>query len=350
MRDAHAGRPWRIARSGRVLSVDFMRPTFVARRRLRVQIGRQQPRALGHRGARGACASISRMRLGLHALGIGSGARRAVIDAVAVAAETSGFSTLWSGEHVVMVDRPQSRYPYSQDGQIAVPATADWLDPVVGLSFAAAATQRIQIATGVLLLPEHNPLLLAKQAASLDVLCGGRLILGVGVGWSREEFAALGVPFARRGERAAEYLQAMRILWREDVASFAGEFVSFDAVRVNPKPVRDRHIPVVIGGNSDAALRRVAAHADGWYGFNIAGVDAVRERIATLEKLCQESGRDIDELDLAVALQEVQPSDLSALCDAGVSELVLVETPPEDPRAASAWAAALASRWSEAIE
>src|ERR1700726_1684455 len=129
------------------------------------------------------------MRLGLHALGIGAGARRAVIDAVAVAAEAEGFSTIWSGEHIVMVDRSESRYPYSVDGQIAVPAAADWLDPLVGLSFVAAATQRIELATGVLLLPEHNPLLLAKQAASLDALTGGRMTLGVGIGWSREEFA-----------------------------------------------------------------------------------------------------------------------------------------------------------------
>jgi alkanesulfonate monooxygenase SsuD/methylene tetrahydromethanopterin reductase-like flavin-dependent oxidoreductase (luciferase family) len=129
-----------------------------------------------------------------------------------------------------MVDRPQSRYPYSPDGQIAVPAEADWLDPLVALSFAAATTNQIRLATGVLLLPEHNPLLLAKQAASLDSLCGGRLTLGVGVGWSREEFAALGIPFARRGRRATEYVQAMRTLWCEDVASFEGEFLAFDAV------------------------------------------------------------------------------------------------------------------------
>src|SRR6185295_20178251 len=107
------------------------------------------------------------MRLGLHALGIGSGARRDVIDAVAVAAEQRGFATLWSGEHVVMVDRSDSRYPYSDDGRIAVPAEADWLDPMIGLSFAAAATSTIGIATGVLLLPEHNPVLVAKQAATL---------------------------------------------------------------------------------------------------------------------------------------------------------------------------------------
>ena len=123
------------------------------------------------------------MRLGLHALGIGEGARREVIDAVAVAAEANGFATLWAGEHVVMVDRSSSRYPYADDGRIAVPAAADWLDPMVCLGFAAAATTTIGVATGVLLLPEHNPVVVAKQAASLDVLSGGRLTLGVGIGW-----------------------------------------------------------------------------------------------------------------------------------------------------------------------
>jgi probable F420-dependent oxidoreductase len=288
------------------------------------------------------------MRLGLHAIGIGVGARREVIDAAASAADACGFATLWAGEHVVMVDQPESRYPYSDDGQIAVPAAADWLDPLVALSFAAAATKHIQLATGILLLPEHNPVLVAKQAASLDCLCGGRLTLGVGVGWSREEFAALGVPFARRGQRATEYVRAMRALWREDVASFEGEFVSFSAVRVNPKPVRDGHIPVVFGGNSDAALERVALLGDGWYGFNLAGPEAVRERMAVLERLCREAGRNFSGLRVAVALEEPRPRDLTALSDMGVTELVLVGAPPEDPRAIPAWAAALADRWSGA--
>src|SRR6202048_1110277 len=212
------------------------------------------------------------MRRGLHALGIGSGADRAVIDAVASAADGCGFATLWAGEHVVMVDRSASRYPYSDDGVIAVPAEADWLDPMIALAFAAAASSRIGVATGVLLLPEHNPVVVAKQAASLDRLSGGRLTLGVGVGWSREEFNALGVPFERRAARTAEYVAAMRTLWRDDVASFEGEFVRFDSVRVNPKPVAERRIPVVLGGNSDAALRRVVGWGDGWYGFNLGGV------------------------------------------------------------------------------
>src|ERR1700755_1659608 len=118
------------------------------------------------------------MDLGLHALGIGAGATRAVIDEGAAAAERAGFATPWWGEHVVMVDRSASRYPYSDDGQIAVPAQADWIDPMIGLSFAAAATSTITLATGVLLLPEHNPVVVARQAASLDRLSGG----GVGAG------------------------------------------------------------------------------------------------------------------------------------------------------------------------
>ncbi|UXA08477.1 LLM class F420-dependent oxidoreductase [Mycobacterium sp. SMC-2] len=290
------------------------------------------------------------MRLGLHALGIGAGADRAVIDAVASTADTCGFATLWVGEHVVMVDRPASRYPYSDDGVIAVPAQADWLDPMIALSFAAAASSRIGLATGVLLLPEHNPVVAAKQAASLDRLSGGRLALGVGVGWSREEFAALSVPFANRGARTAEYAAAMRTLWRDDVASFDGDFVRFGSIRVNPKPVRDRRIPIVVGGNSDSALRRVAVWGDGWYGFNIDGLAAVRDRVATLERLCAEAGRDRAQLRLSVALRDPSVGDIPALAELGVDELVLVEAPPDRPDAAADWVSALADHWMTAAQ
>ncbi|OBH94896.1 LLM class F420-dependent oxidoreductase [Mycobacterium sp. E2733] len=285
------------------------------------------------------------MRLGLHALGIGAGADRAVIDAVASAADDCGFATLWVGEHVVMIDRPASRYPYSDDGVIAVPAQADWLDPMIALSFAAAASSRIGLATGVLLLPEHNPVVVAKQAASLDRLSGGRLTLGIGIGWSKEEFAALSVPFAHRGARTAEYVAAMRALWRDDVASFDGNFVCFDSIRVNPKPVRDRRIPIAIGGNSDSALRRVATWGDGWYGFNVDGVEAVRERIAKLEQLCAGAGRDRGQLRLSVALRDPGVADIGALAGLGVDELVLVAAPPDRPDAAVEWVSALAEQW-----
>ena len=285
------------------------------------------------------------MRLGLHALGIGAGADRAVIDAVASTADDCGFATLWVGEHVVMVDRPASRYPYSDDGVIAVPAQADWLDPMIALSFAAAASSRIGLATGVLLLPEHNPVVVAKQAASLDRLSGGRLTLGVGVGWSREEFAALSVPFAQRGARTAEYVAAMRTLWRDDVASFDGDFVRFDSIRVNPKPVHDRRIPIVVGGNSDSALRRVATWGDGWYGFNIDGLDAVRDRVAKLEQLCADSGRDRAQLRLSVALRDPSVGDIGTLVELGIDEVVLVEAPPDRPEVAAEWVSSLADRW-----
>jgi probable F420-dependent oxidoreductase len=284
------------------------------------------------------------MQIGLHALGIGTGASPEVIRAVAGAAEAAGFARLWAGEHIVLVDRPQSRYPYSADGRIAVPADADWLDPLLGLSFAAAVTSRIGLATGILLLPEHNPVITAKRAATLDVLCQGRLTLGVGIGWSAEEFAALGVPFARRGQRTAEYVRAMRSLWAQDVASFRGEFVSFDAVRVNPKPVRDRRIPVVIGGNSDSALDRVAAYGDGWYGFNVPA-NAVAGRIDVLAEACRRHDRSLGELTVAVALADGGPELLPELAEVGVTELVLVQAPPPDPASAASWVADLAGRW-----
>ncbi len=285
------------------------------------------------------------MRLGLHALGIGSGSERAVIEEVARAAEQHAFATLWSGEHVVMVDESASRYPYADDGKIAVPAVADWIDPMVCLSFAAAATTTIGLATGVLLLPEHNPVIVAKQAASLDKLSGGRLTLGVGIGWSREEFDALGVPFERRGARTADYVAAMRTLWRDDIASHAGEFANFSAIRVNPKPFRDGRIPVVLGGNSEAALRRVAQWGDGWYGFNLHDADDVAVKLDTLARLCREAGRDRGELRLAVALRDPQPSDAGRLAELGVDELVLVASPPEDPAQAGDWVSGLAAPW-----
>ncbi|MFF1741042.1 LLM class F420-dependent oxidoreductase [Streptomyces mirabilis] len=284
------------------------------------------------------------MRVGLHALGIGDGARPEAIRAVATAAETHGFARLWCGEHVVLVDAPASRYPYSVDGRIAVPADADWLDPLLALTFAAAVTSRIELATGVLLLPEHNPIVVAKQAATLDVLSSGRFSLGVGVGWSAEEFAALGVPFARRGQRTEEYLAAMRTLWAEDPASFAGEFTRFDAIRVNPKPLRGGRLPVVVGGNSDAALRRAVTLADGWYGFNVPAAD-VPARIALLADECVRHGRAFDELTVAVALSDGIPEHLPALGAAGVTEVVVVGAPPPGPEAAAAWVAEIAQTW-----
>ncbi|MBF6557892.1 MAG: LLM class F420-dependent oxidoreductase [Acidimicrobiales bacterium] len=284
------------------------------------------------------------MRIGLHALGIGPGADPGVIGTVARAADIAGFSTLWSGEHVVMVDRPDSPYPYAPDGKIAVPSDADWLDPVIALSFVAATTSRIRLATGILLLPQHNPLLVAKQAASLDVLSRGRFLLGIGIGWSSEEFQALGVPFRGRARRTREFVEVMRTLWREDSASYEGEFVRFREVRSYPKPIRDRRVPVVLGGNSDAALDRVVAYGDGWYGFNLSKGETA-ERMDSLSARCEQSGRDFATLDIAVSLRDGSPEDAVELAAMGVTELVVVDAPPADPGDADRWVTALADQW-----
>ncbi len=284
------------------------------------------------------------MRTGLHVLGIGAGADPAVIEAVARSAESAGFSTLWSGEHIVMVDRADSPYPYSDDKRIAVPSDADWLDPLLALSFASAFTTRIRLATGILLLPEHNPVLVAKQTASLDVLSRGRFLLGIGIGWSAAEFEALGLPFAGRARRTRECVEVLRALWRDDVSSYEGEFFGFSDVRSYPKPVRGRQIPIAMGGNSDAALRRVADYADGWYGFNLA-MDEIPERTGTLRSYCSEIGRNPDTVEITVSLRDGGPEDVEALTRHGVSELAVVESPPEDPASVEEWIAGLAARW-----
>jgi probable F420-dependent oxidoreductase len=284
-------------------------------------------------------------RIGLHALGVGAGARRDVIDAVARAAEGAGFSRLWAGEHVVMVDRSASPYPYNEEGTIPISADADWLDPFGCLSFAAAATSTISLATGVLLLPEHNPVLVAKQAATLDALCGGRFALGVGIGWSREEFDALGVPFGRRAARAVEYVAAIRALWREDATTFQGEFVSLDSVRVYPKPPRARSMPVLFGGNSDPALTRAAVHGDGWYGFNLRDIAEAEEHAGTLRSRREEAGVSSGGFDIAASIVDCDPGGLVDLARSGVDELVLVEEPPGDASAVVEWIDGLARRW-----
>jgi probable F420-dependent oxidoreductase len=284
------------------------------------------------------------MRVGLHALGIGSGADPRVIRAVATAADVAGFSTLWSGEHIVMIDRPDSPYPYSPDGRIAVPSDADWLDPLAALAFMAALTSRIRLATGILLLAEHNPILTAKQAATLDVLSSGRFALGVGIGWSSAEFAAIGVPFDERVARTREHVEVMRTLWQEGEASFDGEFTQFRSVRCYPKPVNNGRVPVILGGNSDRALARVAAYGDGWYGFNLS-MDEVPDRVDHLATRCRETGRDVASLHVAASIHDATVGDLQRLTELGVDELVVVEAPPADPEVADRWVASLARDW-----
>lgn len=285
------------------------------------------------------------MKVGLAALGIGLGARRAAVIETAQAAERAGFARLWVGEHVVLFDAPRSHYPYSESGKLPFDAAVDWLDPFATLSFAAAVTTRIGLATGICLLPEHNPLIVAKTAATVDHLSGGRFAMGIGIGWMEEEFAALGVPFERRAERTREYVAAMRALWRGERASFHGEFVNFDSVKAFPKPAQGSRLPIIIGGESVAALRRVAEYGDGWYGLNLSPEEAA-SRVATLTGLLAQRGRDATvEKIVAPFNKPFEPADLARYRAAGIDEVVLVETPPEDAGRIGGWIETLAERW-----
>src|SRR5262245_50696033 len=201
------------------------------------------------------------MKIGLLTAGLGRAAHPRTLRTIAEHAERLGFGTLWAPEHVVLFDRyTRSKYPYSADGAFAVPSTIDWMDPFVALTYAAACTSTIRLATGICLVPEHNPLVLAKVIASLDYVSGGRFALGVGIGWSVEEFPALGIPFERRAQRTREYIAVMRKLWGEESTTFHGEFVDVEAARSFPKPVQGGQVPIIFGGESTPALRRVAEY------------------------------------------------------------------------------------------
>ncbi|MBF6567525.1 MAG: LLM class F420-dependent oxidoreductase [Candidatus Binataceae bacterium] len=286
------------------------------------------------------------MKIGLAAIGIDAGARPAAVQATAIAADRAGFSTLWAGEHVVLFDSHRSRYPYTESGRLPFEAAVDWLDPFITLSFAGAVTTRIRLATGICLLPEHNPLVIAKTIASLDHLSAGRMALGIGIGWMEEEFAALGIPFERRADRTREYVAAMRRLWGEGVSSFHGEFVNFDAVTACPKPRQGARLPIVIGGESGAALRRAAEYGDGWYGLNLS-VEEAQQRVTSLNRLLVERGRDPHSTEKIVAPfnKPFRPDDLARYKAAGIDEVVLVESPPNDVAGIDSWVDGLAEKW-----
>jgi probable F420-dependent oxidoreductase len=183
------------------------------------------------------------MEVGYFAVGIGPTADPEWVRTVATNAERLGFSTVWAPEHVVLLDEYTSKYPYSS-GKFPAPPDVPIADPFTTLAYAAACTSKIRLATGICLVPEHNPLVLAKTVATVDRLSGGRFIFGVGVGWLAEEFRALGIPFERRGQRTREYIELMRKLWTERSSSHEGEFANFTNVLSYPKPIDDKGVPV----------------------------------------------------------------------------------------------------------
>src|SRR3984957_11718850 len=272
------------------------------------------------------------MKIGLLTAGLGKAAHPRTLRTIAEHAERLGFGTLWAPEHVVLFDRyTESKYPYSDDGAFAVPSTTDWMDPFVALTYIAARSSRIRLATGICLVPEHNPLVLAKVIASLDFLSSGRFALGVGIGWSAEEFAALGVPFERRAARTREYIDVMRRLWSEEKTTYEGEFVNFRDARSLPKPPQAGNLPIIFGGESAPALRRVAEYGTGWYGFNLNPAEAAA-KIERLHALVREKGRDPRAIDIVVSpyTKRITPADLKAYHQAGVHEVTIFFSIPKN--------------------
>jgi probable F420-dependent oxidoreductase len=214
-------------------------------------------------------------------------------------AEEAGFHSLWVPEHVVFFREYASRYPYSPDGRI--PGNPDGvMEPLTALTFVAACTERIRLGTGICLVPQRNPIYTAKQVADLDYLSKGRLDFGIGVGWLREEFAALGVPWERRGARTAECIAVMKTLWCDEVSSFHGEFYDLPACLQNPKPAQKPHPPLVFGGESDAALRRVAELGQGWFGYNLTPGE-LETHLKRLDELLAGAGRKRSDLTIHAA-------------------------------------------------
>ncbi len=240
-------------------------------------------------------------------------------------AEALGFDSLWVAEHVVLFDDYRSKYPYSADGRIPAAPESGILEPFTTLAYLAAATTRIRLGTGIALLPQRNPVYTAKEAANVDWLSGGRLDLGVGVGWLAEEFRAVGVPWARRGERTRSYVEVMRRLWCDELSEYKDEFYELPACRQFPKPVQKPHVPIHFGGESDAALQRVADIGQGWYGFNLEP-DEFAERLGRLDAMLASNGRNRRDLLISVSpyLREMNPAKLEAYRRAGADQVILV--------------------------
>jgi probable F420-dependent oxidoreductase len=199
------------------------------------------------------------MKLAYFGINFGACADPEIAARVAQAAERAGLESLWTGEHVVLPDPQVPPSPSAPE----VP----FLDPAVALAWVAAATTRILLGTGIIILPQRNPVVLAKELASVDVVSKGRLIFGIGAGYLKPEFDAIGAPFDQKSARTIDFLDAMRALWTMEKPAFEGRFVRFGGIQAFPRPVQKPHPPIVMGGHAPEAFRRAVRHAHGWYGF-----------------------------------------------------------------------------------
>jgi probable F420-dependent oxidoreductase len=208
------------------------------------------------------------MKIGVFVPVAGANANPEFLQAVGQAVEERGFESVWAAEHVVLFDDYDSRYPYAPDGRFPGGGDSGLLEPFTALTFLAGVTRHVRLGTGICLVSQRNPVYTAKQVADLDVLSGGRVDFGVGIGWLREEFEVLQMPFEQRADRCREHLEVMKALWGDEVSEYRGDHYRLRPCRMYPKPVQQPHPPVHVGGESDAALRRVAEFGQGWYSFN----------------------------------------------------------------------------------
>ena len=220
------------------------------------------------------------MKIGLIPVNVGVREAERLVSLVRKAEEV-GIESAWTFEHVIVPADYSSKYPYSAEGKMGATPETPFVDPLIALAFAAGHTRTLRFATGINILPQANPLLMAKQVASLDTLSGGRFMLGVGTGWLREEFDALGVPFERRGARFDDYITAMKKVWSGEMVEHAGEFVRFHNFKSFPLPVQRPHPPIIIGGTSRAAFKRVVKHGDGWFAPS-SGWEKLEKQLAEL--------------------------------------------------------------------
>ena len=261
------------------------------------------------------------MRFGLFGINYGACADPATAVAVARAAEDAGFESVWTGEHVVL---PDPQVPPSP-----VPPGVPFLDPAVALAVISQHTTRLLLGTGIIILPQRNPLVLAKELASVDVVSGGRLLFGVGIGYLEPEFRALGIPFEDKGARTMDYLRAMQAIWSQDKPFHEGRYVSFSGIDAQPRPVQKPHPPIVFGGHTPAAFRRATGIASGWYGFAMdvatsAGcIEGLREAAGKVERPAT-LGRLEVTITPPAGLPDADTARLYA--DLGVDRLILLPT------------------------
>ena len=264
------------------------------------------------------------MKIGIVSINVGGPATAEQMVEVVQHAEAVGIESVWTFEHVMIPTDYESKYPYAPSGKMGIPPEGWFVDPLISLAHVAAATKTIRLGTGVNIFPQTNPLLFAKQAASLDVLSGGRLTLGLGIGWLAEEYQAMGTPFERRGARFDDYLEAVKKVWSGEVVEHESEFLSWHGYKSYPTPVQKPHPPVLIGGSSKKMLQRVVNAADGWY----APSDSEEElatMIGELKQMAAQAGRPFDSIDVTINWRMAKhPNSLPAYEELGINRAVVV--------------------------